>query len=89
MLLGRPLRILLVDDNADTLNFLSIMLDRRGHDVATAGDMATALQLSTKNELDLIISDIELPDGDGRAAHGRHPLHSTDPRNRPVGLWLC
>ena len=38
----RRLKILLVDDNADTLRFLSTMLGRRGHDVATAGDMAAA-----------------------------------------------
>jgi PAS domain S-box-containing protein len=62
----RQLRILLVDDNADTLKFLSVMLRRRGHHVATAGDMATALRLSSESEPDVIVSDIELPDGDGR-----------------------
>jgi CheY-like chemotaxis protein len=62
----RQLRILLVDDNADTLKFLSVMLRRRGHHVATAGDMATALRLSSESERDVIVSDIELPDGDGR-----------------------
>jgi CheY-like chemotaxis protein len=63
---GRPLRILLVDDNADTLKFLAIMLRRHGHGVATAGDLAAALRLASETELDLIVSDIELPDGDGR-----------------------
>ena len=57
---------MLVDDNADTLNFLSTMLRRRGYDVATASDMASALQLASETEHDLIISDIELPDGNGR-----------------------
>jgi PAS domain S-box-containing protein len=62
----RKLRILLVDDNADTLKFLSIMFSRRGHDVVTASDMATAVRLACETELDVLISDIELPDGDGR-----------------------
>jgi PAS domain S-box-containing protein len=62
----RKLKILLVDDNTDTLRFLSVMLGRRGHEVATAGDMATAVRLASETELELIISDIELPDGDGR-----------------------
>ena len=62
----RELLILLVDDNADTLNFLSTMLRRRGYDVATASDMASALRLASETEHDLIISDIELPDGNGR-----------------------
>ena len=64
--IARRLRILLVDDNADTLKFLSTMLRRRGHDVATASDMASALQLASETEHDLLISDIELPDGNGR-----------------------
>jgi PAS domain S-box-containing protein len=74
----RKLRILLVDDNADTLRFLSVMLSRRGHEVATAGDMGTAVRLASETELDLIISDIELPDGDGRE------LMNTIRSTRPV-----
>jgi CheY-like chemotaxis protein len=62
---GRRLRILLVDDNADTLAFLSTMLSRRGHDVSTASDMAEALRGATEGDCDLLISDIELPDGSG------------------------
>jgi PAS domain S-box-containing protein len=73
----RPRRILLVDDSADTLKFLAIMLDRKGHDVTTASDMASALRISAETELDLIISDIELPDGDGRAL--MEALRSTRP----------
>ena len=61
----RELRILLVDDNEDTLLFLSTMLRRRGHHVVTAGDMAQALGLFDAEERDLLISDIELPDGSG------------------------
>ena len=57
---------MLVDDNADTLNFLSTMLRRRGHDVVIASDMASAIRLATEGESDLLISDIELPDGNGR-----------------------
>jgi PAS domain S-box-containing protein len=61
----RRLKILLVDDNADTLAFLSTMLARRGHDVATASNMATGLRLAAEGDCDLLISDIELPDGSG------------------------
>ena len=41
------------------------MLCRRGHAVETAKDMAHGLRLATKGEFDLLISDIELPDGSG------------------------
>jgi PAS domain S-box-containing protein len=59
------LKILLVDDNADTLLFLSTMLCRRGHAVDTASNMALGLRLASEGEHDLLISDIELPDGSG------------------------
>ena len=61
----RRLKILLVDDNADTLAFLSTMLARRGHAVATSSNMALGLRLATEADCDLLISDIELPDGSG------------------------
>jgi CheY-like chemotaxis protein len=54
------------------------MLSRRGHDVATASDMALALRLATEGERDLLISDIELPDGNGlelmEAIRSRRPI---------------
>ena len=61
----RPVRILLVDDNKDTLNFLSTILARKGHHVRTASDVASSLQLAAEADFDLLISDIELPDGTG------------------------
>ena len=61
----RRIRILLVDDNVDTLKWLSTILARRGHDVVTADDMASALKIASEADLDLLISDIELPDGNG------------------------
>jgi CheY-like chemotaxis protein len=61
----RRIRILLVDDNEDTLNFLSTILLRDGHEVRTASDMSSALRLALGSDFDLLISDIELPDGTG------------------------
>ena len=63
--LTRPIRILLVDDNHDTLKYLSKLLSLRGYHVHTAADMASALQVASRAELDVIVSDIELPDGSG------------------------
>ncbi len=63
--LGRSVRILLVDDNADTLKFLAAILQLRGHQVLTAPDMATSLTFASDAEFDLLVSDIELPDGSG------------------------
>ncbi len=60
-----PLRILLVEDNTDTLKFLSVALSRRRHTVRPAADLATARALAAAEEFDVLISDIGLPDGSG------------------------
>jgi CheY-like chemotaxis protein len=62
---ARSVRILLVDDNRDTLKFLSTILSRQGFVVLTAADLGSSLRLASEADFDLIISDIELPDGSG------------------------
>jgi PAS domain S-box-containing protein len=61
------LRILLVDDNTDTLRYLATVLRQRGHEVVTADCVAAARAAvnEAKVPFDLLLSDIELPDGDG------------------------
>jgi signal transduction histidine kinase/ligand-binding sensor domain-containing protein/ActR/RegA family two-component response regulator len=59
------LRILLVEDNADTLRYLGLSLRRRGYQVATAASLAAAREAATGGDFDLLISDIELTDGSG------------------------
>ncbi len=66
--LGRsPLRVLLVEDNPDTLRYLSTVLRKRGHTVVTADCLAAAMRALEEAEVpfELLISDIALPDGDG------------------------
>ena len=60
----RSLKILLVEDNRDTLHFLALILRQLGHEVRTAASVDEARAKLTA-ELDLLISDIELPDGSG------------------------
>ena len=59
------LTILLVEDDTDTRNFVSKILTLRGHTVFTAADYSTAFQVAAETEFDLLISDIDLPDGSG------------------------
>jgi len=67
--LQQPLRILLVEDHADTAAVLARLLQRMGHDVLAAGDVATALALAKKEmsnaPIDVVMSDLGLPDGSG------------------------
>jgi len=61
----RPLRILLVDDHVDTCTALERLLVRRGHLVAAAHNVRSAMEAAAQSSFDLLISDIALPDGTG------------------------
>ncbi|MGH8101713.1 MAG: MASE1 domain-containing protein [Chthoniobacterales bacterium] len=61
----RMLRILLVDDHEDTCDALERLLVRRGHLVAATHDVRSALETAVRDQFDLLISDISLPDGSG------------------------
>jgi PAS domain S-box-containing protein len=64
-------RILLVDDNQDTVRALSRLLALRGHEVATAYDGLTALEIAPKFKPDVLLLDIGLPGLDGYALASR------------------
>jgi CheY-like chemotaxis protein len=75
---GESLRILFVDDNADTALVLSKFLNASGHSVKKAGSAAAALELALKEPFDVIISDIGLPDATGyelmKEIKARYPM---------------
>ena len=58
-------RVLLVEDNADALAILSILLERRGFQVLKAPDARTAVSVGRINDFDILLCDIGLPDGSG------------------------
>ena len=62
---GRILKILLVEDHADTAAALVYLLRRWGHAVTHACDVESAMLAAGAQAFDLIISDIGLPDGSG------------------------
>ncbi|MDY0391473.1 MAG: response regulator, partial [Desulfobulbus oligotrophicus] len=53
--------ILIVDDELSMRQFLKILLEKEGYNVATAADGREALDLVTRQSFDLIISDIRMP----------------------------
>lgn len=59
------LRILLVDDCPDSLCVFARLLRMSGHDAVTASTVADARQAAEGGGLDLLVSDIQLPDGSG------------------------
>lgn len=62
---SRQRRILLVDDNQDTVHSLARLLSLRGHEVATAFDGVAALKIAQEFQPDFLLLDIGLPGLDG------------------------
>jgi PAS domain S-box-containing protein len=58
-------RVLLVEDHEPTRTALAQLLRRRQYEVTTASSVAEALARAEGGNIDLLISDIGLPDGNG------------------------
>jgi len=58
-------RILVVDDERSMREFLEIFLRREGYDVSTAEDVDTALAYLESDEIDLVITDMQMPEKTG------------------------
>jgi PAS domain S-box-containing protein len=59
------LKVLVVDDEADTRELLRVVLGRCGAEVTTAGSAEEALDLLKVNRPDVLVSDIGMPGTDG------------------------
>lgn len=59
------MKILIVDDDELTLNMLSHFLKGEGYDAIVADDVAKALNIVENEKIDLIISDIMMPNVSG------------------------
>jgi two-component system response regulator PilR (NtrC family) len=57
--------VLIVDDEPDLLELVSLTLSRMNLDTRTAADVATAQRLLRNERFDLCLTDMRLPDGDG------------------------
>lgn len=57
------MKCLLVDDEPGIREGLAALLRRKGHDVRTAGDCATAAAALGEQSFDVVITDWRLPDG--------------------------
>jgi HAMP domain-containing protein/signal transduction histidine kinase/ActR/RegA family two-component response regulator len=74
----QSMRILLVEDHEDTNRSLTNLLRRRGYHVQPALNFQSAVDLSEKEEFDVLVSDLALPDGNGidlmRKLSSKQPL---------------
>jgi two-component system, NtrC family, response regulator PilR len=61
---GQP-KVLIVDDEPDLLELLELTLSRMGLDTSRAESVAEAIRLLDKDQYDLCLTDMRLPDGEG------------------------
>lgn len=71
--LGRrlPLRILLAEDNLVNQRVARLILQRFGYDCATAVNGREAVELARREEFDVILMDVQMPEMNGLDATGR------------------
>jgi two-component system response regulator PilR (NtrC family) len=58
-------RILVVDDEESIREFLEIMLKKEGYEITTAADGLIAKDILAKKTIDLVISDLQMPNVNG------------------------
>ena len=58
-------KILIIDDEEKLRTLLTRIISLEGFEVVQAGDCKTALKKLEQNEIDVVICDVKLPDGNG------------------------
>jgi two-component system NtrC family sensor kinase len=64
---GRKKRILVIDDEISILELMEELLSMEGHEVLTSQNPIQGLKILETQEVDLIISDMRMPEMDGKA----------------------
>jgi len=58
-------KVLIIDDEPELRNLIKRLLELEGFSILTAGTSAEALEILNKNEIDIVVSDVRLPDKSG------------------------
>jgi two-component system OmpR family response regulator len=82
MTTSSPKRVLLVDDNQDSVETLSLLIQAKGHEARIAGTGEDALAVADEYQPDVALLDLSLPGGmDGYEV-------ARELRKRPYGARL-
>lgn len=81
-------RILIVDDDVDSLKLIGLMLQRQGYEIATANNGQQAIIRANAEQPDLIILDIMMPDMDGYEVC-RRLRHDTTTQGIPIIMFTA
>lgn len=77
-----PIKVLLVDDEAEFTEGLTKVLRRRGMDVKAVSNAAQALSLISEGAFDLVILDVKMPGMGGLEALSE--IKRTTPRTKVI-----
>ena len=58
-------KILIVDDDIDTLKLVGLMLERQGYNIVIASNGKLGISKASEEKPDLILLDVMMPDLDG------------------------
>src|SRR3989304_5283038 len=64
-------KILIIDDDIDTLKLVGLMLERQGYEITVASNGAVGLNKAAAERPQLILLDVMMPDLDGYAVTRR------------------
>jgi CheY-like chemotaxis protein len=64
-LIDRKCHVLIVEDHPDTLYLMARLLASRGYQTTTASTVAEAIATAGESWPDVVLSDLDLPDGTG------------------------
>ena len=71
------LNVIVVDDDVYVSEMITDLLEEQGHTVFSAGSANQAMQVIEENPIDLVLTDLDLPETDGwklaRQIRARHP----------------
>jgi CheY-like chemotaxis protein len=90
--------VLLVDDDAENLWALRIALEGDGHRVIVAGDARRAMGVLSREHVQLMVTDLEMPEMNGaqlclwvrsQPAHGELPIVMLSAAPEPAGCPRC
>ncbi|MDP2156337.1 MAG: response regulator, partial [Nitrospirota bacterium] len=69
--------VIVVDDDPDVLKMTSLLLNKRGYSTFPCGSAGEALEVLQKNKIDVVLTDIMMPEISGIELLER--IHSIDP----------
>lgn len=79
-------RLLVVDDDEDIRELLSLALGVAGHEILTASDGPEALDVLAAEPVDLMVLDVSMPQMSGLEVARR--IRATPPASEPLILML-